>query len=53
MKKTSKNHRNDKLALNQETVRVMTLPELANAIGGSWATSWGQGGNSRATCCEQ
>ena len=55
MIKTTKK-RNDKLTLNHETVRLINQPELSQAAGGS-ATSWfpsaGQGGNSRATCCQQ
>ena len=56
MIKTSKNHKNAKLKLGHETVRVMSALELGNAAGGSfttWFTSMGQQGNSRATCCEQ
>jgi hypothetical protein len=55
MIKTTKK-RNDKLTLSHETVRVLHLPELTQAAGGSvttWFTSAGQGGNSRGTCCEQ
>lgn len=47
---------NDRLTLDHETVRLMTIPELTNAVGGSfttWFTSMGQQGNSRATCCQQ
>jgi hypothetical protein len=55
MIKTTKK-RNDKLTLSHETVRLITLPELSHAAGGSfttWFTSAGQQGNSRATCCQQ
>lgn len=52
MIKNAKRKKNDRLQLKPETLRLMALQELA-AVAGASATSWGQQGNSAATCCEK
>ena len=58
MIKNTKNTRNSSLKLHQETVRVMSTPQLTGVVGGSF-TSWGNLSNygschtSNNTCCLQ